>query len=213
MSAPDYRIRFPSAAIDFVNDVGETGQDHDQIPAPGQQARYDWFRMYLIGLLSNQASPVAPTQYRQGTLWLDTSVPTVGPVLKIRRQEQWLNLSEAIDLGGTTLQDWYDSVSLSLTSLSPELFFYGSVTENNRSDIAIPSNLIPYVSANTRAFVTINGESDTKTKYILGPDKVSVISNTIVRLNTILLEAGDTFAVSLRLIPSETFHTSPVIVN
>ena len=56
----DNRLQFPPTLIDFVNVVGETGQAHDNFPEPGQ-ARYDWMRMAIIGLLSLQSSALPPT--------------------------------------------------------------------------------------------------------------------------------------------------------
>lgn len=105
----DNRIRLPGPKINFADDVGVTGQDHDDYPEPGQ-ARYDHLRMYLIGLLSNQSGPQPPTQYRDGTVWFDTSGPK--GVLKIRDRSEWRHLAEAIQLApDVTLADWFQSQS------------------------------------------------------------------------------------------------------
>ena len=66
----DNRIRFSPTPIDFAQEVGLTGQDHDVYPKVGQ-ARYDWMRMFLIGLLANQSAEQAPQEYRVGTIWYD----------------------------------------------------------------------------------------------------------------------------------------------
>lgn len=63
----DCRIQFPPTAVNF-NNVGSTGQPHDDYPSAGQ-ARFDWMRMTLIGLLAHQSSIDPPTNYRQGTIW------------------------------------------------------------------------------------------------------------------------------------------------
>lgn len=108
MSAPDYRIRFDPTTIDFADDVGTTGQDHDSYPAPGTQARYDWMRMYLIGLLSLQASNEAPTQYRNGTLWFKLDENAI----YIRKEDEWVLIADAIvDADGNTLTDLFTRVS------------------------------------------------------------------------------------------------------
>lgn len=103
----DHRIRLPGPRIDFQNDVGLTGQTHDDFPAPGQ-ARFDHMRMYLIGLLSCQSGQHPPTQYRDGTLWFDQS-GEIG-VLRIRDREAWRSIAEVVEVApGISLSDWYNS--------------------------------------------------------------------------------------------------------
>jgi hypothetical protein len=105
-TTPDYRIKFPAPTIDFTDDVGTTGQDHDNYPSPGTQARYDWMRLMLIGLLTHQASYEEPTQYRDGTVWYDLETLE----LKIWQSGDggssgaWTKLSDVIMVGlaGTT---------------------------------------------------------------------------------------------------------------
>ena len=112
---PDNRIRIPAPPIDFEDDVGETGQDHDRFPEPGQ-ARYDWMRMFLIGLLANQASYSEPVNYRKGSFWVDLNTG----ILKTRTGEgiagtEWSDIGELIQVSpGLTLQGWFDAVSASL---------------------------------------------------------------------------------------------------
>ena len=114
MPAPDARIVLPPSPIDFA-DVGTTGQDHDTYPSSDTQARFDHMRMYLIGLLANQASIGAdePTQFRNGTLWMDL---TEG-ALKIRKDDEWVPAGDGILVAdGITLGDFYnDFQSLGLT--------------------------------------------------------------------------------------------------
>jgi len=66
----DNRLRFQGPKFDFNSQVGLSGLDHDNYPAPGL-ARYDQMRMYLIALLANQSSDSPPTEYRAGTIWFD----------------------------------------------------------------------------------------------------------------------------------------------
>lgn len=122
---PDNRIRTPAPPIDFADDVGETGQEHDNYPEPGQ-ARYDWMRMFLIGLLANQASYSEPVNYRKGSLWFDLN----DEVLKIRTGEgvagtQWTDIPVVIEVSpGLSLKGWFDAVSASLADRiirTPEL--------------------------------------------------------------------------------------------
>lgn len=67
----DNRIRYPEPEINFSVDVGLTGQAHDDYPEKGTAPRFDWMRLYLIGLLSNQSSELPPCEYRPGTVWFD----------------------------------------------------------------------------------------------------------------------------------------------
>lgn len=219
MPTQDARIRFPAARVDFVNDVGETSQPHDQYPAPGQQARYDWLRLYLIGLLSNQASALEPTNYREGSLWFDTSIDLsdiIPPAtFRVRKNNNWVSLSEAINLGTSTLQAWYEETVSSLSSIAPELFYAGVAKNAGSSDIPIPPTIGTYVTSDTRAFVVINGEGSNRlgaSTIIVDPRRVSVF-NTHITLQDFQLEADDKFTVTLRRIPSATFYQPNVIVN
>jgi hypothetical protein len=104
MALPDCRMRFPAGPIDFAAEVGTTGQTHDDYPAAGTQPRFDWMRLTIISLLSNQASYDEPSQYREGTAWFDLNEMA----LKIRKNNQWLPFSNAVLLeDGITLADLY----------------------------------------------------------------------------------------------------------
>lgn len=227
MSAPDYRIRFPSGLVNFTEDVGTTGQEHDSYPAAGQQARFDHMRLYLLGLLSNQSSVSEPLNYREGTIWNDISDSTDGPNLKVRRNNQWVSLSKSILLSpGLNLDQWYEEASMALTSIAPEMFFSGTVVSNVVSDIPIPASFLSRIFPDTRVFVTINGAADklsviegqnlaTLLKYrpiIVDPHNVTIVAGSIIRLLNLDLEKGDTFMVSMRRIPSATFFQENQLV-
>lgn len=108
MAAPDYRIRFSAGSVDFTADVGLTGQDHDDYPAPNTQARYDWMRLVIIGLLSHQASTTEPTQYRMGTVWFDLNENCFK--VYMGATDGWQPLAKAINIAeaGTTIQTVWD---------------------------------------------------------------------------------------------------------
>lgn len=114
MSLPDNRIRFSGPGIDFENEVGRTGQDHDDYPQPYTQARYDWMRMFLIGLLSCQSSKEEPTQYRDGTWWFDLNTLT----MKIRRADQWVPAAQVIATGTITLDEMYEEHKALMTRVA-----------------------------------------------------------------------------------------------
>lgn len=112
---PDSRIRLQAPAIDFETEVGTTGQAHDTFPAPGQ-ARYDWMRTFLIGLLSNQASFDEPIEFRLGTMWFNLNNRSfqfrndAGAIIE-PTGEEWLSLAHGIELEeGLTLAQWYEQV-------------------------------------------------------------------------------------------------------
>jgi len=165
MALPDNRIRIQSSLIDFDDDVGTTGQDHDSFPEPGP-ARYDTMRMFLIGLLAHQASYDEPTNFRKGTIWLDLNTFT----LSIRSGDgaagtEWSDLSDAIQVSsGLSLKDWFDAVSGSLAERlvsSAELaaaigtFFTADVSGNITSFIMAAPNGDRYrvTMSNTGEFV------------------------------------------------------------
>jgi len=165
MSTPDNRIRIQAPPIDFENDVGITGQDHDEFPVPGP-ARYDTMRMFLIGLLASQASYDEPTNYRKGTIWLDLNTF----VLKIRSGDgvagtEWSDISDAIQVSsGLSLKDWFDAVSASLAErlvTSEELeaaigrFFTADISNNITSFVMAAPNGDRYrvTMSNTGEFV------------------------------------------------------------
>jgi len=121
MTLPDNRIRYPAGLVDFAGEVGLTGQDHDSYPLQNTQARFDWMRLTLIGLLSNQSSVGdEPTQFRQGTTWFDLDGGPDG-AMKVRIREgsdgTWTTLADVILLetvDGTvfTLSEFFQQVAL-----------------------------------------------------------------------------------------------------
>jgi hypothetical protein len=169
MPLPDNRIRIQPPLIDFESDVGETGQNHDNFPDPGQ-ARYDWMRMFLIGLLANQASYDEPVNYRKGSFWFDLNTS----VLKVRTGEgvagtEWSNFAEVVEVtDGVTLKDWFDAVSAGLADRlvsSEELaaalgrFFTADISGNISSFTMVAPN-------GTRHRVTVTNAGDLITTLV-----------------------------------------------
>ena len=211
MALPDNRIRYQAPLIDFTNDVGVTGQDHDSYPSANQQARYDWFRITIIGLLSCQSSNDPPTQFREGTPWFDLKDLT----LKIRRNGAWVGASSVIKLADTstpndplTLQDWFDLVSDDLASVRSEVLFHGKVQSANATLIPIPSNLINELLPTSRPFVYVNGVlvNPATTSLEPGPNP------TAVGVPSGSLPVGSEFVVIIKSIPNNNFNSTPVIV-
>jgi len=201
----------PSAKIDFVNDVGLSGQNHDNYPAPSSQARYDHHRMFLIGLLTQQASFEEPTEYREGSPWFDLNTMS----LKIRLGNAWVSYANAISLttpdtdgNVITLAEWYEAVQDTLTSLAPEVLFSGVCSSNSVSSISIPESLQSSLYADSRVFLHINGA-------LVDPHNCSLVGNppTTIRLSGVVLSSGDVFIVSIRRISDATYLPTTIVIN
>lgn len=208
MTIPDNRMRFSSTLIDFQNEVGLASQDHDNYPMPQSQARYDHMRMVVIALLSQQSSYDEPTEYRDGTPWFDLNSQT----LKIRKDSQWLNYAEAIPLGEPdtnglyiTLSEWYNSVKTTIESFTQDIVFSGSCANNGVNGIPIPEALRQFVNNETRCFLHVNGS-------LIDPRSCTIIGNSTILLNGILLDNGDEFTVVLRRIPDNSYHTPSLVL-
>ncbi len=200
MTTPDHRIQFPGPKIDFENDVGLTGQDHDNYPEPGV-ARYDYLRLYLIGLLSNQSGTTEPSQYREGTLWFDKNTD----IMKLYNNGAFDTIAKAISLADSvTLQSWYNQLSSYLETFGPEVTFSGAATATANS-ITIPESLRQYVGDNTRCYLYING-------LLQDPRKVQIQNATVVNFSDFSLTNGDEFTVVLKTISDSYFYTSTVSV-
>lgn len=199
---PDNRIRIQGPRIDFVNDVGLTGQDHDDYPAAGAQARFDLMRSYLIGLLSCQSSYYEPTQYRNGTLWFDLSVAQ----LKINVDNEWVNISNVIGLtADLTLAEWYTAISDIVASFQADITFSGSCDTDNVAQIPIPESLRSLITNNTRCFLYKNG-------MLIDPRKCTFIGtpSSSIRLSGVTIDDGDEYTVILKVIPTTSFYSPNV---
>lgn len=205
----DNRIRFSSARIDF-DDVGVTGQEHDTYPAAGQQPRYDWMRMYLIGLLANQSSAEEPTQYREGTWWFDTSEN----VIKIRRNDAWVDAAAALKLDtasdGTivTLTTLYDTIR-TLIGNKPTATFSGTCTNDGITTIPIPTALRSSGGSGSRALVFVEGVLlDPRRCVYSGASSPASIALT----GGEQINSGERFTVLMLNVDSGLFVSSDVVL-
>lgn len=210
-SLPDNRIRFPGPKIDFASEVGTTGQDHDNYPAPLAQARFDHLRMTLIGLLAQQSSYSEPSQKRDGTPWFDLNTQT----LLIFKDGAWVNYSEVVQLATTTvgtpftLQDWYEEVSAALSTFAPEVCFGGTFTEDATLSLTIPSTLQSKVDPTSTVFLYVNGQFyDPRTITLTGSPYPTTI--TLPPEYATLINRGAGYFVNIRKIPVSTFYTADV---
>lgn len=196
MSIPDNRIRFPAAKLDFADLVGESGQDHDNYPPPRGQARFDHLRIYLIGLLTQQAAFDAPTQFRDGTAWFDLNTLS----LKIRIGSAWVSYAQAIaltepdaDNNITTLADFYSSTQQVLSSISPDVTFSGQVVIDGTTEITIPTEFQASIDPSATIFLHINGS-------LVDPSVCTLLGNppTTIRLSGISLQDSDIYIVTIK---------------
>ena len=191
----DNRIRFPSTEVDFEEDVGLTGQTHDLFPAPGQ-ARYDWMRMYLIGLLSCQSSSEQPINYREGTLWynLDPS----GSNYKYFDGSVFADLANAIGVQGTNLSEWANDVQDSLERVSPRAVFSGKSDINYLDELIIPNDALFVASFKyVKPLMFRNGKlvDPRLTKLNNGRTKINLINSDSI--GDARLISGDEYTVIL----------------
>lgn len=211
MSIQDYRIRFDAPRIDFDSNVGNMGQDVDNYPAPNSQARFDHFRMVILGLLSNQASANEPSQYREGSLWYDLKDET----LKIRKGEEWASITESIKLdnSGTnsdpnTLAKWFESTRDVIESIKNEMFYNGVIRSQGVNSIPIPNQLRSQINTSSRPFVYIDG-------LLLSPISTTINSyNNPTSINILSqnLEVNSRFTVLIKNIPIHNFLENQIIV-
>jgi len=210
MTLPDFRIRLPAPKIDFISEVGLTNTDADNYPAYGSQARADWMRLYLIGLLTQQTSYEEPTIFADGTPWFDLNDGT----LKIRLNDAWVPYSEVISvehdpygISTKTLAEFYNEVSETLVSLAPEIVFTGTSNTNSVSSITIPVTLRGNLNADSRAFVYVNGLLKSPLSTQLNQP-----NPTMVILTGFTINSGDTFTVIIRRIPDSTYYAEQVVL-
>lgn len=201
---PDNRIRFPGPPIDFDSEVGTTGQAHDTFPAPGQ-ARFDWLRSYLIGLLSNQASYTTPIEFRVGSLWFNLNDNSFqfrsdnGAIINVSG-ENWLGLAHGIVLEpGLTLAQWFEQVKDIITQDSNLSRGFSRLT-TAIADEPISAGSFVYVSGNRKVAMcdsSMPGKTNsigvaTNTSDIDGTVVVQHIGLTKVRMQPgLVLQAGD----------------------
>jgi hypothetical protein len=213
---PDNRLRFPAPLIDFAQEVGLSGQDHEHFPYPDAQPRWDWLLIWYMSLLANQSSYNEPTQYRDGSLWFDMNTMT----LKMWRSSldfitgSWTDLSNSIGLetiAGTpiTLKDWYIETKSKLTGSTPIATFNGYVKPDTVSavEIPVPSDIQSTIDLiNTRPFVYING-------LLIDPRDCEFYSTSLIKLlNGVALVANDKFTVVVQNILYAHFYIPDVVI-
>jgi hypothetical protein len=210
MTLPDNRLRFDTTLIDFATDVGLEGQLHEDFPAASIQPRWDWLLMWFLALLANQSSDEEPTQYREGSLWMDLDKN----VLRIRHLDAWASIADVIAVaevtgteGVTTLSQWFTDVTETLNSSAPESTFSGTSSQDDIATIPIPDELQTSLDVNkNKPFLWING-------LLVDPRNVEFCTTkTIVLKNGITIDEGDVFTVLIKNITNQLFHVPSVVL-
>jgi hypothetical protein len=200
MSIPEHdnRMQFPPTLIDFDDQVGVTGQLHDTYPAPGQQPRYDWFRMAIIALLSMQSSEDPPTQYRTGTPWFNRTNNTI----EVWSGTAWVGIATFIgletSLSGdvTDLLGWYNSAKVKLTKIQPRITYSGRSSASNVATIPVPTSVqttITGLESILRPLVYINGALVDPRLCNFNPG----CPNSILLSGGVTLDRNDNFTVMI----------------
>jgi hypothetical protein len=160
MSDNDNRINLSSP--DFgPSGTGSTGQLHDEYPKGNTQARYDFMRSMLIGLLANQSSAdeSEPIEKRTGTLWYKKT----SKFLDVFNGSNFVSLADHIRIstGETTeetLQSVLTSILSSLAYTSPRVVWSGIIINSYDQFLPVPEKFQGYAKLpNMRPFLYVDG--------------------------------------------------------
>lgn len=154
--AQDNRLQFPPTKIDFSDDVGLTGQDHESVPQPGQ-ARYDHILMWMIGLLAHQSSEYSsgtglPNEARVGSIWYPSDLDSF--LYTKDNGSTWQTIADAIAVAFdadnpddiVSLSEWYATAKAILDGVLPKLMWRGSSNNYSVESIPIPSSLASIIN-------------------------------------------------------------------
>jgi len=185
----DNRIRFTENIIDFDNDVGLTGQDHDDYADPGTAVRYDLMRMIILGLLANQSSTEETSEHRPGTIQYDLNEF----FYKCSDGNKLDDISKCIKISDKSLHLWSQLISEKIEYFMPSGAFSG-VARNNANSISIPKNLQPISKSPNEPLVFINGK-------LVDPSLTNFNNGcpVCIVLDEVNLEEADTFVVFIKL--------------
>lgn len=195
MTLPDYRIRFPSNKINFPEEVyggSDDGQEINEFPQPGQ-ARYDFMRLAIIGLLANQSSTEEPINYKLGTLWYNLN----DEFLKFYDGENFDEIAKAIRIGDMSLHDWSELVQDTVGRITEPATFSGISNANHVVEINVPEDALQAASyENNHPILYINGLLiDLRlTSFNTERNKVLLLNNDV---GSVELMRNDKYTVSI----------------
>jgi len=184
MPDDDNRILLQGPPISFPGKFGDTGQDHDNYPAPNTQARFDLMRSYLIGVLANQSSDETevPTEKRTGTLWFIKNLALMALSPDGQSFDKVLANYIGVDTGEDdpeSLQDVLVKVLADLNFVGPRIIWSGFFTTDEINQIVVPEKFNGYAAmSNMRALVYVDG-------ILLDPriTEILVGNPTVIKIN------------------------------
>jgi hypothetical protein len=179
-------MKFPVTEVDFVNDVGTTGQLHDDYPAPLTSPRFDWMRMELMGLLANQSAFGHPMNHRIGTIHYNLN----DNAYESSDGTTFLPISSFIKAADSDLANWSQDVENAISWNKLKMIFGGYAIQRSKV-IKVPESIQSYVSQSTRITFYKNGK-------IIEPNGITISSGCPVCLNLSgdsILKTSDKFIV------------------
>jgi hypothetical protein len=187
------QIRLPNDEINFTNDVGLTGQPHDDYAEPGTLTRYDWMRMLCLGLLAQQASAEEPENFRPGTMWFKLS----DFFYKCVKNGNFVELAECLKiLSGSdskSLSEWSEEINEKIDRFTLTGTFSG-VVHDDALVISIPRQLQAMSVSPNRPYLFKNG-------LLVDPSLVRFNDGCPVAIElsgTATLTSEDTFTVFIK---------------
>lgn len=210
MTVPDYRIRFPSAKIDFDEDVhggSPSNQEIDSYPEPGTQARYDWMRMTIIGLLANQSSEEEPINYKIGSFWFNLN----DMYMKYFDGSVWTEIANAIRIDETSLKEWSELVDETVGKVTEAASFTGVAQANNIVEIDVPSEALQSVAYSNNHPVLYKNDlliDPRLTAFNLDRNKVLLLDN---EAGSVSLRRNDRYTILIQRL--DTVVPETVVVS
>ena len=209
MTIPDYRIRFPSNKINFDEDVyggSPDGQDVNDFPESGQ-ARYDWMRMAIIGLLANQSSIEEPLNYKIGTLWYNLN----DEFLKYFDGEDWAEVASAIRIGDMSLKDWSELAEETIGKVTEAASFSGTAEANHVVEIDVPSTALASAAYPNNHPVMYKNSlliDPRLTSFNIDRSKILLLDNEV---GSVELDKNDTYVILIQRL--DTIVPETVVVS
>jgi hypothetical protein len=177
--------------IDFDEDVhggSPDGQDINNYPEPGQ-ARYDWMRMVIIGLLANQSSFEEPLNFKIGTIWHSLN----DNFFKYFDGTNFEEMAKAIRIGESTLEEWSEYVQQTAGKLTDH-YSFGGTSNSVNTEIDVPTEAKPAAEFdNNHPLLYINGLLIDPRNTSFNIDRTKILLSGGVQLN-----AGDDFIVTIQ---------------
>lgn len=172
------QIRFPVNEIDFRNDVGITDQSHDLYPDDGQFTRYDWMRIIILGLLSNQSGFNQPINFRPGSLWYDMYE------FMSHNGNDFESIINHVKVGDNSLSHFANLTNNAMNINKPSVIFSG-LANIDTNLIRIPPKIHHIISDGVHPFLYKNGKliDPNLTSFVYIPVSVKCTGDAVLSEN------------------------------